>query len=254
MSKIPIKETIQKVFGWLGLEVRRLKNANVESQVLKNILTRAAIDVVLDVGANTGQYGDLLLRTGFTGTLISFEAIPGAHRKLVEHAKKKSHAWMVAPCAALGSQRGQVQFNIAANSVSSSILPMRRTHLEAAPQSKYIERQTVAVERLDDLAPRMLPSFGRILIKIDTQGYEMEVLKGAEGLLPLTAAIQLELSLVPLYEGAPTFVEMIAYVESKGFELFSIVSGFRDKRIGRLLQADGFFVRSDLFSHAGSNS
>jgi hypothetical protein len=76
----------------------------------------------------------------------------------------------------------------------------------------------------------------------------MEVLKGAEGLLQRTAAIQLELSLVPLYEGAPKFVDMIAYVESKGFELFSLVSGFSDRRIGRLLQVDGFFVRPELIS------
>jgi FkbM family methyltransferase len=232
----------------LGLEVRRLKNANVESQVLNNILSRAAIDVVLDVGANTGQYGDLLLRMGFRGTVISFEAIPSVHRILARRANAKSSSWIIAPCAALGSQRGYVQLNIAANSVSSSVLPMRSMHLEAAPQSKYVEQQTVPVERLDELALQMLPSLGRLLIKVDTQGYEMEVLKGAEGLLQRTAAIQLELSLVPLYEGAPKFVDMIAYVESKGFELFSLVSGFSDRRIGRLLQVDGFFVRPELIS------
>ena len=125
---------------------------------------------------------------------------------------------------------------------------MRSMHLEAAPQSKYVKQQTVPVERLDELALQMLPSLGRLLIKVDTQGYEMEVLKGAEGLLQRTAAIQLELSLVPLYEGAPKFVDMIAYVESKGFELFSLVSGFSDRRIGRLLQVDGFFVRPELIS------
>jgi hypothetical protein len=72
----------------------------------------------------------------------------------------------------------------------------------------------------------------------------MEVLKGASGLLARTVALQLELSLVRLYDGAPTFTEMIAFAEVNGFELFGLIPGFREKGTGRLLQVDGFFVRA----------
>ncbi len=195
-------------------------------------------------GANAGQFGDRLFETGFRGMLLSFEAIPSVHAELVKHAKKRSPSWLVAPCAAIGRQRGQIEMNVAANSVSSSILPMNKSHLDAAPESRYVEKQTVNLERLDELASRYLAPAGDLFIKIDTQGYELEVLAGATGLLPRTAAMQLEISLVPLYEGAPTFTEMVSFVESNGFELFSIVPGFSDKQSGRLLQVDGFFVRA----------
>jgi hypothetical protein len=81
------------------------------------------------------------------------------------------------------------------------------------------------------------------MIKIDTQGYELQVLKGASGLLHRVVAMQLELSLVALYEGAPTFSEMLSYMQSIGFEIFNIVPVFRDSRTGRVLQVDGYFVR-----------
>jgi hypothetical protein len=102
----------------------------------------------------------------------------------------------------------------------------------------------VNISRLDEISVPLIPATGTILLKVDTQGYEMEVLKGAGGLLGRTVALQLELSLVPLYEGAPTIAQMISFAADNGFELFNLIPGFRDKRSGRLLQADGFFVRA----------
>ncbi len=239
-----VRKLIQRLLRATGLEVQRFRDANIEQVVLKNVLGMTKSTVILDVGANIGQFGDLALATGFRGTLVSFEAIPSVHQQLTAHASKKRSSWVIAPCTALGSRRGEIEINVSANSVSSSILAMRSTHLEAAPESKYVAKKTVPIERLDELAPRIIPPMGRIYIKVDTQGYEMEVLKGATALLPRAAAIQLELSLIPLYFGAPTFVEMIAFVESMGYELFGIVPGFKNRQTGRLLQADAFFVRN----------
>ena len=224
------------------------KNANLEPQVLKNALDVSGATVVLDVGANVGQFGDMVFAAGFKGKVVSFEAIRRAHQQLAVHAEKSGHSWSVAPCAAIGSSRGQIEVNISANSVSSSILPMKHAHLEAAPQSHYVESQTVGMERLDEIAAPLVSATAKLMIKVDTQGYELEVLKGATGLLPQTVALQLELSLVALYEGAPTLVEMISYAQSQGFELFSIVPGFWDIRNGRSLQVDGFFVRKGLLT------
>jgi FkbM family methyltransferase len=239
-----IKTSLRRFLRRHGWELQRLEHANIEWQILRNILRHTGTETVLDVGANIGQYGDLLFDTGFDGTLISFEALPDAHRQLSDHSKKHRR-WLVAPCAALGSERGKIEMNVSANSVSSSVLPMRQTHLQAAPQSLYVGKQTVDIERLDELAPRLLQSEVALMIKVDTQGYELEVVKGATALLPRTVAFQLELSLVPLYEGAPTFLDMTAFMESIGFDLFGIVPGFRDQLSGRLLQVDGFFVRAD---------
>jgi FkbM family methyltransferase len=225
VSKLAIKIFVQRMLRRLGWELQRFERANVEQQVLTRVLRLTGADVVLDVGANTGQYGDLLFETGFQGTLISFEAIPSVHQQLSEHAKGKRRSWLVAPCAALGSKRGQININVSANSVSSSVLPMLAAHLDVAPHSRYVGKQWINVERL-------------------------EVLKGATGLLQRVAAVQLELSLTPLYEGGPTFLAMVAFMASAGFELFGIVPEFTDERSGRLLQVDGFFVRCNASSEA----
>jgi FkbM family methyltransferase len=240
-----VKSSVQRLVRRLGWDVRPIANANIEQQVVKDVLNLTGVKIVLDVGANSGQWGDLVFASGFTGKLISFEAIPNVHSTLVAHAKRRGALWEVAPCAALGSERGHVEFNISANTMSSSVLPMRREHEAAAPESAYVSTQRVRVERLDELASKLLPPHGDVMIKIDTQGYELEVLKGASGLLHRAAAMQLEISLVRLYEGAPTFSEMLSYMQSIGFEIFNIVPVFKDKRTGRVLQVDGYFVRSD---------
>ena len=238
-------EWVKRALRRVGLVVRRLESSNDEYQVIKDALRISRAEAVLDVGANVGQYGDLVLETGFAGDLISFEAIPSVHQRLEAHARAYGRRWIVAPCAALGSKAGEMAINIAGNSVSSSLLPMRSEHVAAAPESAYIRTELVKVERLDELAAKLLGPNRRLMIKVDTQGYELEVLAGATGLLPQTTALQLELSLVPLYEGAPTFVDVIQYMAVRGFELFSIAPGFKDRRSGRLLQIDGIFLRRE---------
>jgi FkbM family methyltransferase len=238
-----IKQQLHRILQQSGWEVRRLQNTTTEFQAVRDVLRETRIDIVLDVGANIGQYGDLVLDTGFCGKLISFEAIPSVHARLAQHANRRSESWIVAPCCALGSVRGEAIINLAGNTVSSSLLPMRQEHVDALPQSAYVASQAVPVERLDEFAPKLLPPDGQLMLKVDTQGYELEVLRGATGLLPRTSALQVELSLVPLYQGAPTAVEAITFLDSLGFEVFSIVPGFKDRRSGRLLQADGIFVR-----------
>lgn len=237
-----IKTYVKNCIRALGWDVRKLEHANTEQEVLKSVLSATLPVAVLDVGANIGQYAKLIRSSGYRGLIVSFEAIPGIHAQLTQQAKK-DESWMIAPCAALGSSKGELQMNLAANSVSSSLLPMKAIHEEVEPASAYVGTQTVRVERLDEWAAPIVPARGNLFLKVDTQGYEKEVLAGASALLDRVAAIQLELSLIPLYENAPSFVEMVAYTEGLGYDLFGIVPGFKDVRSGRLLQVDGFFVR-----------
>lgn len=240
-----VKHQFHRLLRRYGLDIVRLENTTMEYQAVVDTIRASGASIVLDVGANAGQFGDLVLDTGFRGHLISFEAIEEVHRELVRHAKKRSSTWAVAPCLALGSERGHAELNVSGNSVSSSLLPMRREHVVALPTSTYVSTEQVRVERLDDVAPQLMPDQGMVFLKIDTQGFELEVLKGAKGILPRIVAIQIEMSLVPLYEGAPVFLDALSYMESLGFELFSLVCGFKNKETGRLLQVDGVFLRRD---------
>jgi FkbM family methyltransferase len=239
-----IKELIQAAFRGIGLDLRLFKNANVEQQILRKLLRVVRAGTILDVGANAGQFGDTARAAGFAGTLVSFEALPEAHSRLLERARRSRHPWIVAPCAAIGAAAGEIDIHVAANSVSSSLLPMLSRHLDAAPQSRYVSAHRVPLRRLDEFC-KLVPPDDSLFIKIDTQGYEMEVLKGATALLPRTVALEVELSIVPLYEGAPGYMDMLIYFSQLGFELFGIVPEFTDQATGRLLQVDGFFIRRD---------
>ena len=100
------------------------------------------------------------------------------------------------------------------------------------------------IVRLDQAFETLIPPAGNLFLKVDTQGYEREVLLGTGEILSRVSMMQLELSLTPLYEGAPVFEELIGFVRSIGYELYNLIPGFRNPESGRLLQVDGFFVRT----------
>lgn len=118
---------------------------------------------------------------------------------------------------------------------------MKTLHVSAAPQSRYVGTEKVPLTRLDQIAHPFIEQSNKLLLKIDTQGYEMPVLEGAQNLLPRVHAIQLELSLVPLYEGQTLYKEMIDWLAGKGFDLWNVIPGFVDQISGRMLQRDRFF-------------
>ncbi len=120
---------------------------------------------------------------------------------------------------------------------------MNTTHSDAAPQSKYIGVVPVPISRLDSVKHAALDGARSILLKVDTQGYEMQVLQGAEELLSRVAGLQLELSRTPLYEGQALFLDIIEWLAQRGFSLWSVVPGFTDPRTGRMLQMDGVFYK-----------
>lgn len=207
---------------------------------LVRTLDALAIDTVLDVGANSGQFASLLRSARFGGRIISFEPLPDAYRQLVRRARKDPF-WQTRNCA-LGERNATMVINVSRNSYSSSLLPITDAHLEAAAGSRVIGGVEVAVTTLADLATDLNISPTRTMLKIDAQGYESRVLDGAGDVLELVAAVQLELSTVVLYSGQQLFDDLRTRLEEKGLSLFSMEPGIAD-RMGRMLQCDGLFVR-----------
>ena len=98
---------------------------------------------------------------------------------------------------------------------------------------------------LDDIASGLQIALGEPLaLKIDTQGYEAEVLAGAVGILPRVKLLFTELSLAPLYTGAPTFDEMYSRVRELGYRCVGLSHEFSDPSSGEMLRVNGTFVRS----------
>lgn len=207
------------------------------------MLDHHGIDVVVDVGANTGGYAQELRASGFAGSIVSFEPLADAHKQLTRNARTDKH-WHVMPRMALGEEDGSIQINVAGNSTSSSILPMASLHVAAAPDSRYVGKESVPLCRLDSVEhPLLSDATKRRFLKIDTQGYEMQVLRGATKLLAGCRGVQLELSLVELYEGQQLLAGTLDWLSRAGFELWCAIPGFTDGATGRMLQMDGIFFR-----------
>jgi len=157
---------------------------------------------------------------------------------------KRYPRWEVGPQVALSNVNGEAEFFEAANSVSSSLLPILSEHTDAAPASATVASIKVETRRLDDLL-RQLDIDGRIFLKLDVQGAESLVLEGAlEALRGQIVGVQLEMSLTSLYSSQATARELDALLTSLGFECWDILPGFRDPRTFRMLQCDGIYFRS----------
>lgn len=227
----------------LGLEIKRFTPASSHPLQLLKCLEFLNIDLVLDVGANKGQFGAELRGIGYRNRIVSFEPLSQEHEVLTAKARKDP-LWEVYDRGAIGSEDGSVVINVSANSVSSSILPISAAHVGAAETSEYVRQEKVPVRRLDSIAQFVVRPGSNVFIKIDTQGFEREVLTGAELLLKNVSGVLCELSMQTLYDGQPLWQDMVQFFTDVGFELWGIQTGFTNPDSGRTLQFDGIFVRS----------
>jgi len=225
----------------MGFAVQRYDARRDPDRVLLEFLNRYRTDLVLDIGANSGQYASSLRTLGYRGRIVSFEPLNDAFNKLKIAASGDS-LWQVVNCA-IGASSGHVEINVAGNSYSSSILKMMPRHAAAAPESAYVETQRVKVEPLDSLFSSLKQNASGVFLKIDTQGYTSEVLEGATASLNEIVGLQMEMSLVTLYEGEPLIGELICKVGEHGFKPILIKREFDDRTTGQQLQVDGVFFK-----------
>jgi FkbM family methyltransferase len=214
-----------------------------ETRALVRILEHHGITVVLDVGANVGQYATRLRQGGWAGRIVSFEPLPTA-RIALEQAAATDPLWEVAPPMALGASAGTVTLNVSAESDMSSTLPFLPEMAELLDSAAYTGTVTAPLARLDEVFGQYAGGNDRVLLKIDTQGTESAVLEGASGILERIQGIQLELSIVQVYQGERGYLDMIADLKELGFEPSLFIPGYFNHRTARLISMDGVFLRS----------
>ena len=227
----------------VGFELRRFSVEQSENARFISMLRTHNVNLIFDVGANAGQFGVLLREIEFDGKIISFEPLSDARENLL-NISRNDPMWQIALQTAIGEENGEIEIQIAGNSHSSSVLDMLDTHVRAAPDSKYIGKEKVALRKLDSIAPDYMDSNSIAFIKIDTQGYETQVMNGAKKLMSQIVGLQVEISLVPLYKGQCLFDEMLKKLKNDGFELWSISTVFSDPNTAQLLQVDATFFRT----------
>ncbi len=223
----------------VGIQVVKYPGKDI---VLRNkIIIHSKVNLIFDVGANEGQFAREMRLLGYKGRLISFEPINSIFQILFRKSSKDPY-WFVNQYA-LGDHNGKIKINIAGNMHSSSILNMLPAHEKFDPGSSYIATEEIEIKSMDSIFNTFYHPGDSIMLKIDTQGYERQVLEGAKDSLKYIKIIKLEMSLLPLYEGEMLFMDMVRYLEKLGYSLFSLENGFCDESTGQLLQVDGILSR-----------
>jgi FkbM family methyltransferase len=199
----------------LGLKVPQIPIDRLTELIrIKEFLKLLNINCVLDVGANRGQFAHDLRGVGYDGYIISFEPIENEF-SVLSQSFKDDVKWRGYQLA-LGSENKILPINVSRLTVMSSFL--KSVH------EPYVESQEVEIKRLDALFPELVKDIPnpQTFLKMDTQGYDLEVFKGATGCVEEIVGLQSELSVQPLYEDMPLYLEALEKYESLGFKLYNL--------------------------------
>lgn len=240
MSKL---ERLNSLLHRLGYDLSKYNKGTSAVLRRKAVLEKYKVDLIIDVGANTGIYGKEVRKAGYTGRIVSFEPLNEAFSRLSATARNYRN-WDVYNFA-LGEKNEKQKINISANSHSSSILDILDAHTTAESSASYVGTQEIEIKTLDSVFDEVRGKNDReIFAKIDTQGFELSVLRGAENSLSHINTVQLEMSLRPLYQGQGLYSDILDHFHSRGYTLIDVDPGFADLKTGTLLQFDGVFRRA----------
>ena len=233
-----------RAFGYSILPNWRLEGLPLE-QHLRQLFQHLGIRCVLDVGANAGQYRDFLRhRVGFQGEIHSFEPLSSLANLLLERAKRDP-AWHIHPHA-LGNQDTKLEINVMARDTFSSFLEPNTTEsTDFSDSNKVLAREMVSLKRLDDVLKDWRDKdFTSVYLKVDTQGFDLEVLQGATDLLRSLRGFQIELSVLPIYKGTPGYLDMLRQLNDWGFHVSGLFPISHDSQL-RAVEFDCVMVSKD---------
>ena len=230
----------EKCFALINRSRREDAWFSYDAQI-RTLIEKQNIDLILDVGANEGQFAQKM-RSFYPGDIHSFEPVSSAFDKLARIASSDRH-WYVHNCA-LGSQESIRTINVANLTVFSSLLKPNDYCAERfGGQSLGMKEEAISVRRMDKLLDEILPGIAsrRALLKMDTQGYDLEVFNGLGNALKHVVALQSEVSLVSIYEGMPHWLESISVYETRGFGVVGMFPISQDSN--RVIEYDCLLVR-----------
>ncbi|TWU55221.1 FkbM family methyltransferase [Rubripirellula reticaptiva] len=243
MSRL-LKSAVTKYLEKKGRRLIRIKNRDSGSGFIHHLHQQMSIELLLDVGANSGQTGLEFRENGFNGRIISFEPQPSIFDLLRATAAADS-SW---DCRreGLGATSGEMEMEISGFSPSSSLLPIAEKHIEVWPNSAPIGSVRIPIRTLDEIMGEINAPKNRISLKIDVQGYESSVLAGATKTLSCVDIALVELLFAPLYKDQSKYYEVIGLLEESGLQFAGFFNQAVDPKSETLLFADGLFIRPRL--------
>jgi len=237
-----LRKVFHRVLAKLNLEIKSLNPATNNSLQISRFINQNDFDLVLDIGANEGQFVQALFDSGYAGKAVSFEPLPQQH-EILSHIVAGNVNWTAAPRMAIGSVASNSTINISGMHASSSLRPMSAIHTDAFSGSSTIAEVSTQIVPLDEVASEYLLPESKLFIKIDTQGYEKEVLLGAMKTLSLTSAVLVEVSTVELYEGQALMDAILSFMASLKFKPFIFQQCTVHPHTLQTLQLDILFIR-----------
>ncbi len=240
MLKI-VKDSVLKVsrsFGYDIVPLREMKERDFALH-LGALLDHLKIDCVLDVGANVGQYHDFLRnKVLYEGTIVSFEPV-SRHVEFLRERARADKDWHIEGYA-LGAKDGSLPINVMVSDQFSSFLQPDNSRVrdyDGLNVPCHVEN--VTVRTLDVVLPVLQERLGfeRPYLKLDTQGFDIEVLQGARESLPAVRALLTEASVIGIYKGMPGYMDTIRYLDERGFDITGLYPVSRDSSL-RLVEFD----------------
>lgn len=230
LRRIPLARSARDFFSKISSSedspftsiVQNLKELNISS--------------VFDVGANVGQFGIDIRRYGFQGQIVSYEPVNKTF-ELLSQTIRRHQPWKAFQLG-MGAEESERSINISGNDgLSSSLLRMGSTHIENFPSSATVTQQKILISTIDKQLEILGIRPQELLLKLDVQGFEAEVLKGASKSISKIPLCYLEVSITPLYEGEITFLPILVELSKNGHEVIDVFRGIKTKK-GQLLQLD----------------
>lgn len=207
-----------------------------------DFLTKRGVNVFLDVGANIGQTGRVLRRAGYGGRIVSFEPIAECFAKL-KAAADADPLWE-AHHTAIGADTGSAEIGVSQNYVSSSIREATDELIAIYEPIRYTRHEQIAVTRLDSLFDRIVQADDQVHLKIDTQGFERDVILGAEHCLPRIGSVRMEVAVSEVYRGEMLVPEAILMMQNLNFVLIEAWPAWRHPETGEVKQFDLLFRKT----------
>lgn len=201
------------------------------------LLRELRANVVLDVGANVGQYADRLRRNGYRGRIVSFEPVAHLSAALREKAATDDD-WRVHDYA-LGEEEGEADINVVPGTMSS-LLQASQFGKDWSGRLRQSHRETIRIRRLRDVLDEVTDGVAdpRVYLKMDTQGFDLQTFRGAGDRVAELVGLQSEVSCVPIYDGMPRMAEQLTEYERAGFEITGMFPVSRDKPTLRVIEFD----------------
>ncbi|SNR76897.1 methyltransferase, FkbM family [Haloechinothrix alba] len=222
---------------------QRMTTAHVADQ-----LQAYGVNCVIDVGAHKGQYARQLRQAGYNGHIVSFEPVPEIFAHL-ESKAEKDPKWTVYGCA-LGRAEDTLEMNVVSGTMSS-ILPPSEYGTGRYKRFRDITSVEVPVRRLDQMLDEIIPdelTEPRLYLKMDTQGYDLEVFAGMGERMHEVVGMQSEVAVLQIYEGMPRLTEAIDTFEKAGFEITGMFPVTREAGTGRVLEFDCVLARTEALT------